>query len=841
MRKKKIISIISLSGLLTFGLVTGVLTSCDKGQNQEITYSISAGETDGATLNFSKTSAKEGETITVIVVTPTGQEVDTISATGVTFNSGSTSGTYTFTMPASDVVVNVTLKDEVVLTSYKVEISREVDEALTIKVDKDRAYKGDTVTISVSDIPTGKVVDTVTVTSGETSLEVNKVDDTTYTFTMPEGDVSVMVTLKDAPKASYNLNVNAPEGIEVIFNLDTNQKTAEVGETVSFVVFEVPENKEIDQVTVTGIEEGGLTKSDDRPQYEFTMPNNEITVNVTLKDITDTTGYNKVTINKPEGVVAYLSRYSFKYNASVTPKERICLYIASVAEDDKLETVKINDSPLYDYGSKLYTYEIIPVDLTIDIQTTKSLANTDFTLSVADYSQATITFEDNRTTAKPGETVRFSVSGIEEGYRIASIQDVGYNITSSDITLVDEETLTYEFIMPAANVNLYATVELIPVEYTLTITNNTEYTIELLDQSTWDYITVGSEPLNLVAGYVYQVMTEGTVSLTLNGEPLDSTTFTMPSENSTLVINPVQTYGYTLTVGEEDSGEVGLYEYNPLRGGVGSQIGSKQQLVPGEQYIVNIYAPQATLTPVVYVNNEVAEVYGEGGGAWDYIFTMPNEEVSIEVRWEESEVIEEYGWSFEEVNGEAYGVSLYPKGSYTPIQLEGTIPAGTELTLQIDTWGMENANVSSVTLNGSILTLTSEEDGYFNYDCVMPNEEAHFVITYGEATTGGDTGEETPTSLNISYTINGTGLSMDNIVTMGLSDSGEPTPLTGPITPNQTLYVSFMCDEGYQVTSYDLNNTAYLTDASLGDSGYLLITSGTTDIEITFVVEPTLN
>ena len=532
MRKKKIISIISLSGLLTFGLVTGVLTSCDKGQKQEITYSISAGETNGATLNFSKTSAKEGETITVIVVTPTGQEVDTISATGVTFNSGATSGTYTFTMPASDVVVNVTLKDEVVLTSYKVEISREVDEALTVKVDKDRAYEGDTVTISVSDIPTGKVVDTVTVTSGETSLEVNKVDDTTYTFTMPEGDVSVMVTLKDAPKASYNLNVNAPEGIEVIFNLDTNQKTAEVGETVSFVVFEVPENKEIDQVTVTGIEEGGLTKSDDRPQYEFTMPNNEITVNVTLKDITDTTGYNKVTINKPEGVVAYLSRYSFKYDASVTPKERICLYIASVAEDDKLETVKIN--------------------------------GTDFTLSVADYSQATITFEDNRTTAKPGETVRFSVSGIEEGYRIASIQDVGYNIASSDITLVDEETLTYEFIMPAANVNLYATVELIPVEYTLTITNNTEYTIELLDQSTWDYITVGSEPLNLVAGYQYQVMTEGTVSLTLNGEPLVSTTFTMPSENSTLVINPVQTYGYTLTVGEEDSGEVGLYEYNPL-------------------------------------------------------------------------------------------------------------------------------------------------------------------------------------------------------------------------------------------------------------------------------------
>lgn len=76
-------------------------------------YNVSLGKTSNGSFTVSTTSAAQGDTVTVTTSPASGYEVDTVtytpvggSATPVT----SSSNTYTFTMPASNVTVNVTFK-----------------------------------------------------------------------------------------------------------------------------------------------------------------------------------------------------------------------------------------------------------------------------------------------------------------------------------------------------------------------------------------------------------------------------------------------------------------------------------------------------------------------------------------------------------------------------------------------------------------------------------------------------------------------------------------------------------------------------------------------------------
>ena len=80
-----------------------------------------------------------------------------------------------------------------------------------VTVSNNNAKKGDTVTITLTP-NTGYVVDTVTVTDSKgNTVTVSKTDDTHYTFTMPEGRVTVKATFKqaDAPSSTGFTDVAA--------------------------------------------------------------------------------------------------------------------------------------------------------------------------------------------------------------------------------------------------------------------------------------------------------------------------------------------------------------------------------------------------------------------------------------------------------------------------------------------------------------------------------------------------------------------------------------------------------------------------------------------------------
>lgn len=737
--KKRRLAILSLSGILTLGVSLVAMTSCRPDVTTQ-TYTITSGSTEGATLQFSKTSASEGETISVVVVTPAGKEVDTITAEGVSeFTPGATSGTYTFKMPAQNVVINVTLKDEVILTAHAMSSAANNPVTLTFSVDGEtvtRALAGDLVTVDISEIPEGKMVDTITATGG---ITLTKVKDTQYTFTMIDEEVVITVTIKDIPLPTHALNVNAPEGVTVVFNQDLTLKEAEEGTEIAFLIFDVPEGKEIDTVTVDGIDSEDLTAADDRPQWEFTMPAGDITVNVTLKDIPagDAT-YHTVTVNASEGLTYHISTYSPKYiDPQTGTPQRLAIY-PEVPEGDEMEEVTYQfendsyESTIYNYGSAVYFVEFSKdEDITINLTLRSELLNQEYDVTVAEGSTGYIQFADGATTlkAKPETTVTFTVVNIPEGQRVRYLSDTYYNINSSSITEVEGQENTYQFVMPIGPVNLSVTFETIPVTHTLTIQNNTEYSIELIDYSSWEYLPVTGETIELNAGVTYQVSTDGQVALTLDGEPIEGNTFIMPNADATLVIDAIPSYALTV----DTSNFTGGTYYMTTNWGM-TEITSGDEVQAGSSINLDVSSttvPEGQYAEVL-LNGEKLTYTNTGsyGGEtyWSYSFTMPSEATTLTIRW--SEEIIQSSWSID-YNGFSGSPYLYSKAYYEgifeaeiPLMLNSLINEGTELCLYV-----ESLEITQISINGGEAINPVAADGWGNYfNITMPGED--MVIKY---------------------------------------------------------------------------------------------------------------
>ena len=88
--------------------------------NETQAHKISIGETDGATVTPSKTSAESGEEITLTIEVPEGKEVDkvTSSVDGVEITPKG-GNQYSFLMPRVDIVISIKLKDKLELPNGK--------------------------------------------------------------------------------------------------------------------------------------------------------------------------------------------------------------------------------------------------------------------------------------------------------------------------------------------------------------------------------------------------------------------------------------------------------------------------------------------------------------------------------------------------------------------------------------------------------------------------------------------------------------------------------------------------------------------------------------------------
>lgn len=107
--------------------------------------------------------------------------------------------TYTFEMPAADVTVSAEF-EEIATETYTVTVTKGGDGKVTVNGQETEKLEGlksnDTVTLKINPIDTDTLLTQlagVTVTSGKVDVSTTKVDENTYTFKMPDGDVNVSV------------------------------------------------------------------------------------------------------------------------------------------------------------------------------------------------------------------------------------------------------------------------------------------------------------------------------------------------------------------------------------------------------------------------------------------------------------------------------------------------------------------------------------------------------------------------------------------------------------------------------------------------------------------------
>ena len=166
----------------------------------------------GGTISVSPTTATESETITLTATPAEHYEFTSWIVKDEDENPIVVTGTNpaTFEMPASDVTVEATFT---ALSQYDITIPAAIEDYIMVDATNNKAYAGETVTISVVDTPAGKVLSTLTVT-GDTSgdeIEISpevsaSIDE--YTFEMPAENVTINATFGDSPKYTVTFYVN---------------------------------------------------------------------------------------------------------------------------------------------------------------------------------------------------------------------------------------------------------------------------------------------------------------------------------------------------------------------------------------------------------------------------------------------------------------------------------------------------------------------------------------------------------------------------------------------------------------------------------------------------------
>lgn len=257
-----------------------------------------AGTVENGTVGVEPKTAAAKDVVTV-TVTPNTNFKYTDGSLKATYTDGGTKkeindfkavdgkeNTYTFEMPAADVTVSAAF-EEIATETYTVTVTKDGDGKVTVNEQETEKLEGlksgDTVTLKINPIDTDTLLTElagVTVTSGKVDVSTTKVDENTYTFKMPDGDVNVSVKFTTV---EYGIEVKMlgegtitftdgktrfAAGTNVTATITPNGTTYEL---TKVMYDDGSENKEVTSELKNGCE------------YTFTMPANHVKFEATFE------------------------------------------------------------------------------------------------------------------------------------------------------------------------------------------------------------------------------------------------------------------------------------------------------------------------------------------------------------------------------------------------------------------------------------------------------------------------------------------------------------------------------------------------------------------------------
>lgn len=259
-----------------------------------------AGTVENGTVGVEPKTAAAKDVVTV-TVTPNTNFKYTDGSLKATYTDGGTKkeindfkavdgkeNTYTFEMPAADVTVSAAF-EEIATETYTVTVDKGGDGKVTVngqETEKLEGLKsGDTVTLKINPIDTDTLLTElagVTVTSGKVDVSTTKVDENTYTFKMPDGDVNVSVKFTTV---EYGIEVKMlGEGEGTITFTDGKTRFA-AGTNVTATITPNGTTYELTKVMYDDGSENKEVTSELKNgcEYTFTMPANHVKFEATFE------------------------------------------------------------------------------------------------------------------------------------------------------------------------------------------------------------------------------------------------------------------------------------------------------------------------------------------------------------------------------------------------------------------------------------------------------------------------------------------------------------------------------------------------------------------------------
>lgn len=371
---------------------------------------------------------------------------------------------------------------------------------LTLGTTSNTYIKDDTVTLTVE--KKGTDIVTVTAKNGDTDVALTEVQEaaqdeaaaqattekakTVYTFTMPDGDVTISVTkaaktyaVKVADANKDTLKITSPEA-------DLNKVTA--GTTITVVA--TPKDGytlTADGVVVTYGDNQTLKATPDTEKantYTFAMPAGDATVSAAFEEVKK---YNVTVADTVEngtvGVEQKTAAAKDVVTVTVTPNTNFKYTDGSLKATytDGGTKKEINDFKAVDGKENTYTFEMPAADVTVSAEFEPVKAKTySVTINNSDHGKVEA---DKITDVEAGDTVTLTVTPADDMYTLAQLAKNGLVIKDSENTDVPyttvEEGKTYTFEMPAADVTVAA--QFTVVKYGIEVKVEGEGTVTFTD------------------------------------------------------------------------------------------------------------------------------------------------------------------------------------------------------------------------------------------------------------------------------------------------------------------------------------------------------------------------
>lgn len=259
-----------------------------------------AGTVENGTVGVEPKTAAAKDVVTV-TVTPNTNFKYTDGSLKATYTDGGTKkeindfkavdgkeNTYTFEMPAADVTVSAAF-EEIATETYTVTVTKDGDGKVTVNEQETEKLEGlksgDTVTLKINPIDTDTLLTElagVTVTSGKVDVSTTRVDENTYTFKMPDGDVNVSVKFTTV---EYGIEVKMlGEGEGTITFTDGKTRFA-AGTNVTATITPNGTTYELTKVMYDDGSENKEVTSELKNgcEYTFTMPANHVKFEATFE------------------------------------------------------------------------------------------------------------------------------------------------------------------------------------------------------------------------------------------------------------------------------------------------------------------------------------------------------------------------------------------------------------------------------------------------------------------------------------------------------------------------------------------------------------------------------